>query len=90
MECRNCPNLKNCQRQCMNLPAGKTCADCRNVDWCMMAYGVKPENTSCDFEPIRFREKEIARCDICTDKGHCPEYFPGAPCVEDRKGGKQK
>lgn len=42
----------------MDLPDGKTCGDCRNVDWCMMAYGVKPENTSCDFEPIRFKPKE--------------------------------
>ena len=24
MECRNCPDLKHCQRQCMDLPDGKT------------------------------------------------------------------
>lgn len=58
MECRNCPNLKNCQRQCMDLPDGKTCGDCHNVGWCTTAYGVKPENTFCDFEPIRFKQKE--------------------------------
>lgn len=28
-------------------------------------------------------------CDRCTDRGHCPEYAPGAPCVKDRKEGKQ-
>lgn len=58
MECRNCPNLKNCQRQCMKLPDGKTCGACQHVDWCVKVYGVKPENTSCDFEPIRFKSKE--------------------------------
>lgn len=58
MECRNCPNLKNCKQQCMNLPDGKTCADCQHVGWCTKVYGVKPENTSCDFEPVRFKQKE--------------------------------
>lgn len=58
MECRNCPDLKHCQRQCMKLPDGKTCADCDSVGWCKMAYGVKPQNTSCHFEPIRFKQKE--------------------------------
>ena len=57
MECRNCPDRKNCQRQCMKLPAGKTCSDCWHFDWCKVAYGVKPENTSCDFEPVRFVHK---------------------------------
>ena len=42
----------------MDLPDGKTCGDCKNVDWCMTAYGVKPEKTSCHFEPIRFKQKE--------------------------------
>ena len=59
MECRNCPDRKNCQRQCMKLRNSKTCADCKNVEWCVMAYGVKPENTSCHFEPIRFKANEV-------------------------------
>lgn len=61
MECSRCEYYKahNCQRQCMDLPTGKTCADCINVDWCTKVYGVKPENTSCDFEPVRFRAKEM-------------------------------
>ena len=25
------------------------------------------------------------KCDFCTDKGHCPEYIPGAPCILDRR-----
>ena len=57
MECRDCKNLKNCKRQCMKLPKGMTCVDCANFSWCGVAYGVKPEYTSCDFEPIRFRAK---------------------------------
>lgn len=58
MECRDCKNLKNCKRQCMKLPKGMTCGDCANFSWCGVAYGVKPEYTSCDFEPIRFKAKE--------------------------------
>lgn len=23
-------------------------------------------------------------CDNCTDRGYCPEYEPGGPCVKDR------
>lgn len=60
MECRDCDwyKKKNCRHQCMFLPDGCTCADCVNVNWCMKAYGIKPENTMCDFEPIRFRKAE--------------------------------
>lgn len=28
--------------------------------------------------------KQRLVCDRCTDKGHCPEYQPGAVCVNDR------
>lgn len=58
MECRNCKYRKSCQRQCMNLPEGKTCGDCTHLAWCTLAYGVKAEDTKCGFEPIRFQEKE--------------------------------
>lgn len=60
MECRNCDyyKAKNCKHQCMLLPDGMTCGDCINIDWCSKVYGVKPEYTSCDFEPIRFKAKE--------------------------------
>lgn len=61
MECRNCDyyKAKNCKHQCMFLPDGMTCGDCINFDWCSMAYSVKSEYTSCDFEPIRFKVKEL-------------------------------
>lgn len=60
MECRNCDyyKAKNCKHQCMFLPDGMTCGDCINFDWCSKVYGIKPEYTSCDFEPIRFKAKE--------------------------------
>ena len=58
MECRKCPDRKDCQRQCMKIPAGKTCGDCQYVRWCAKVYGVKPENRSCHFEPVRFKQKE--------------------------------
>lgn len=35
-----------------------TCGDCAHIDWCGKVYGVKPERTSCHFEPIRFKAKE--------------------------------
>lgn len=41
----------------MDLPKGKHCSDCEHIGWCKKAYGVKENNTSCDFEPIRFLEK---------------------------------
>lgn len=61
MECRNCEYYKanNCKRQCMLLPDGKTCADCVHVERCTTIFGAKPENTSCGFEPIRFKGFEI-------------------------------
>jgi hypothetical protein len=60
MECRNCDwyKAKNCKRQCMLLPGDMTCGDCAHIDWCGKVYGVKPERTSCHFEPIRFKAKE--------------------------------
>jgi hypothetical protein len=65
MECRNCDyyKAKNCKSQCMLLPDGMTCGECINIDWCSKVYGVKPECTSCDFEPIRFKAKEGVEID---------------------------
>ena len=40
----------------MTLPTGKTCKDCYACSHCCALYGVKPENTECDFYPVRFRE----------------------------------
>ena len=38
----------------MQLPEGKTCADCAFEKQCCRMYGAKPENTWCDFHPVRF------------------------------------
>lgn len=63
MECSRCDYYKahNCKRQCMDLPKGKTCADCVNVVKCTTMFGAKAENTYCGFEPVRFREKKQGR-----------------------------
>lgn len=45
--------------QTMDLPAGKTCHNCHYVDHCVKLYGVKPENTTCDFFPVRFMERPL-------------------------------
>ena len=60
MECSGCEYYKarNCKRQCMLLPKGKTCGDCVHKVRCVTMFGAKPENTSCGFEPIRFIEKK--------------------------------
>lgn len=58
MTCEKCSYRKNCRHQCMNLPDGKKCADCKYINWCQMVYGAKPESTKCDFEPIRFKQME--------------------------------
>lgn len=59
MECSRCDYYKahNCKRQCMDLPEGKTCADCIHVIRCTNMFGAKTENNYCGFEPVRFVEK---------------------------------
>jgi hypothetical protein len=43
----------------MQLPPGKTCADCRNGPRCNALFGaVRKGFQSCDFYPSRFVEKE--------------------------------
>lgn len=64
MECGRCDYYKahNCRRQCMDLPDGKTCADCIYVVRCTTMCGAKPENKFCGFEPVRFRlNKDLRR-----------------------------
>ena len=58
MSCEKCDFLHNCHRQCMSLPSGYTCAVCVHVNRCVSVFGVKPENTHCDFSPIRFRLRD--------------------------------
>ena len=43
---------------CMNLSEGETCATCVHTSRCVAIFGAKPENTSCDFFPRRFRRRE--------------------------------
>jgi hypothetical protein len=38
----------------MNLPDGKTCADCTHYYRCSKLVGVKGNETYCDFAPSRF------------------------------------
>lgn len=42
-------------REEMKLPEGKTCGDCLHCIRCVGMFGVKQENTSCDFHPSKFR-----------------------------------
>lgn len=71
MECRNCTYRKSCKRQCMDLPNGKTCGDCRNYEKCRMLCGsrIKSENTQCDFEPTRFKER------MTVEENVLPEHY---------------
>jgi hypothetical protein len=43
----------------MELPKGKTCNDCVFVARCCAMFGVKKTNTSCDWSPVRFKEKQV-------------------------------
>jgi hypothetical protein len=42
-------------RSDMNLPAGRTCADCAHVERCRWLISVTETNTHCDWSPSRFR-----------------------------------
>jgi hypothetical protein len=39
------------------LPQGKTCAQCVHVVRCVVLFGAKHTNTTCDFAPSRFQER---------------------------------
>lgn len=60
MECKFCKysEAHNYRHQCLDLSAGKTCADCIHVKGCTVIFGAEPENTSCGWEPVHFREKD--------------------------------
>lgn len=58
MSCERCEHLHGCRRQCMDLPEGCTCALCIRINRCAAIFGVKPENTQCDFEPVRFKLRD--------------------------------
>ncbi len=41
----------------MQLPEGKTCADCAHCKRCTSMFGARPENVTCDWAPSRFYQK---------------------------------
>lgn len=41
----------------MNLPEGKTCADCIHCDRCCAMFGHIPQDEVCDWHPSRFHER---------------------------------
>jgi hypothetical protein len=45
--------------QTMDLPTGKTCNNCCFVTHCVNLYAKKPEDTGCDFFPVRFIERPL-------------------------------
>jgi len=44
----------------MDLPEGKTCADCRYVGLCTGLIGDVAGNTHCDWFPVRFSQRATA------------------------------
>jgi hypothetical protein len=58
----------------MELPPGKTCADCLHCPRCCAIYGHIPADEVCDFFPSRFRAATPAAC-ACRE-GEC-ESKPG-------------
>ena len=47
--------------QTMNLPTGKTCADCAYLARpCSTIYGRIAEDESCDWSPVKFLDKRAA------------------------------
>lgn len=48
-------------REDMDLPPGRTCADCTHVERCRWLISVDETNTHCDWSPSRFRLPIAAR-----------------------------
>lgn len=49
---------KNQMFSTMNLPEGKTCADCVHTARCVAIFGHIPEDETCDWLPIRYQERQ--------------------------------
>ncbi len=45
----------------MDLPVGKTCADCAYCRRCCLIFGHIPEDQVCDWSPSRFAEASVGR-----------------------------
>lgn len=54
-----CADKACSDKTCMQLPAGKTCGDCRNFRHCTAFYARTAADTSCDFYPRRFAAREV-------------------------------
>lgn len=52
-----CPYPNKTRYGTMDLPAGKTCADCVHIRFCTGFLGDVKANTHCDWFPIRFVPK---------------------------------
>jgi hypothetical protein len=44
----------------MQLPEGKTCANCAHLQRCLALGCTRAERTACDFYPNMFRERALA------------------------------
>lgn len=66
----------------MDLPSGRTCADCVHCRRCCTMFGHIPEDESCDWSPSRFR--------LDTGKLEYESWFPVVPAcsVCDGPGAK--
>ena len=56
----SCPRSRNLDHYAtMDLPEGKTCANCRHSYFCDNYIGTERDMTQCDWFPIRFIEKPV-------------------------------
>lgn len=53
------PYRRSAKDDGMNLPEGKTCADCTHCRRCTLMFGHIPSDEVCDWYPSRFTEKVI-------------------------------
>ena len=64
----------------MKLPDGKKCSDCAHFRRCARLFGAKPDNTGCDFHPIRFVQQKQEQAPILP---HFPfDEFAWPKCSE--------
>jgi hypothetical protein len=49
-------------QQSMSLPPGRTCADCKRFRRCKWLIDCEATNTTCDWAPSRFVEREATLC----------------------------
>lgn len=61
MECKSFKNYKahNCRHQCVHLPESMTCAEWIHAECFTTFFDAEPENTSCGWKPVRFRQNDL-------------------------------